>query len=69
MEAQVKDLDRRVEQYRLGHDSWTLVIFAVAVVARLAGIIAMGFRMRAIDEAERQVEASLAPLAGLFSVS
>lgn len=69
LEAQVQDLDRRVEGYRLVHDSWTLVIFAVAVAALLAGIIAVGFGMRAIDEAERQVEASLAPLAGLFAVS
>lgn len=67
LEAQVNDLDRRVEENRLVHDSWMLIIFAVAVVALLAGIIAVGFGMRAIEEAERRVEASMAPLATLFA--
>ena len=62
LEAHVGDLDRRVDEIRSGRDSWTLIVFAVAVVALLAGIIAVGFGMRAIDEAERHVEASMAPL-------
>lgn len=69
LEAQVKDLDRRLEESRLRHDSWALVIFAVAIVALLAAIIAVGFGMRAIDEAERHVEAGMAPLAALFAAS
>ncbi len=67
LEAHVNDLDRRVEEIRIGRDSWTLIIFAVAVAALLAGILAVGFGMRAIDEAQRHVEASMAPFATLFA--
>lgn len=62
LEARVADLDRRVENNRLVRDSWTLIAFGVALVALLASVIAVGFGMRAIDEAERLAEASLAPL-------
>ena len=67
LEAHVGDLDRRVDEIRSGRDSWTLISFAVAVVALLAGIIAVGFGLRALDEAERHVEASMAPLAPRFA--
>jgi len=52
LEAQVRDLARRVENNRLVRDTWTLIIFAVAAVALLAAVVAVGFGMRAIDEAE-----------------
>ena len=53
LEEQVRDLDRAVENNRLIRDAWTLMIFAIAVVALLATIIAVGFGMRAIDEANQ----------------
>lgn len=66
LEAQVRDLDRRVENNRLIRDAWTLIIFAIAVVALLASIIAVGFGMRAIDEAEQGAAAlSAVAAAGL----
>ncbi|HZQ85769.1 MAG TPA: hypothetical protein VFA83_13065 [Acidimicrobiales bacterium] len=62
---QVRDLDRRVENDRLIRDAWTLIIFAIAAVALLAAIIAVGFGMRAIDEAERHAAALAAAGASL----
>ena len=65
LEDQVRDLDRRVENNRLIRDAWTLIIFAIAVVALLASIIAVGFGMRAIDEAEHHPAAMAAVAAAL----
>lgn len=67
LEARVGELDRRVEENRLVHDSWTLVVFAVAAVALLASIIAVGLGMRAVDEAERHAEAGPAPVGVLLA--
>ena len=69
LEERVDDLDRRVENNRLVRDTWTLIIFAVAAVALVASVIAVGFGMRAIDEAERHAEASLAPLAVVLAAT
>lgn len=52
------DLERTVENNRLIRDAWTLIIFAIAAVALLASVIAVGLAMRAIDESERGREAS-----------
>lgn len=67
LEEQVRDLERRVENNRLIRDAWTLIIFAVAVVALLASIIAVGFGMRAIDEAEQATAAATAAAAGVLT--
>lgn len=53
LEEQVRDLARQVENNRLTRDAWTLIIFAVAAIALLASVIAVGFEMQAIDEAEQ----------------
>lgn len=66
LEEQVRDLDRRVENNRLIRDTWTLIIFAIAVVALLASIVAVGFGMRAIDEAE-QSSAAMTAAAGALT--
>ncbi len=44
------ELERRVEGSRVARDGWTLTIFAVAAVALIASVIAVGFGLRAIDE-------------------
>jgi anti-sigma-K factor RskA len=64
LEEQIRDLDRRVENNRLIRDTWTLIIFAIAAVALLAAVIAVGFGMRAIDEAEHHAAAMLTTVAG-----
>lgn len=53
LETRLAELERTVENYRLIRDAWTLIIFAIAAVALLASVIAVGFAMRAIDESER----------------
>jgi hypothetical protein len=53
LEKRLAELERTVESYRLIRDAWTLIIFAIAAVALLASVIAVGFAMRAIDESER----------------
>lgn len=60
LEARVADLERRVENCRLIRDTWTLIIFAIAAVALLASVIAVGFGMRAIDESEQRASAPAA---------
>jgi len=62
LEEHVRDLDRRVENNRLIRDSWTLIIFAIAVFAIIASLVAVGFGMRAIDEAEQHAAAAVAAL-------
>jgi hypothetical protein len=59
LEAQVRDLDRRVENTRIIRDTWTIILFVLVAVALLASIIAVGFGMRAIDEAEHHVAAAM----------
>ena len=63
LEEQVRDLARQVENNRLIRDTWTLIIFVVAAIALLASVIAVGFGMRAIDEAE-QAATTLSAAAG-----
>lgn len=62
LEERVRDLNRRVENNRLIRDSWTLIIFAIAVFAIIASLVAVGFGMRAIDEAEQHASAAVAAL-------
>lgn len=67
LEEQARDLDRRVENNRVICDTWTLIIFVIAAVALLASIIAVGFGMRAIDEADQHVAADLTTAAGVLT--
>lgn len=60
LEEQVHDLARQVENNRLIRDTWTLIVLVVAVIALLASVIALGFSMRAIDEAEATTLSALA---------
>lgn len=53
LEAQLRDVERLVENNRLIRDTWTLIIFAIAAAALLVSVIAVGFGMRAIDEADQ----------------
>lgn len=66
LEEQARDLDRRIENNRIIRDTWTLIIFAIAVIALLASIIAVGLAMRAIDEAE-QAAPTLSAIAGALT--
>jgi hypothetical protein len=62
LEERVRDLDRRVENSRLVRDTWTLIIFAIAVFAVVASLVAVGFAIRAIDEAQHHAPAAVAAL-------
>lgn len=64
LEGQLRDVGRRVESNRLIRDGWTLAMFAVAVVALLAGVIAVGLGLRAVDEAEANAMPTEPALAG-----
>lgn len=66
LEEQVRDLALQVENNRLIRDAWTLIISVVAAIALLASVIAVGFGMRAIDEAE-QAATTLSAAAGAFT--
>lgn len=66
LEEQVRDLARQVENNRLIRDTWTLIIFVVAAFALLVSVIAVGFGMRAIDEAE-QASTTLHAVAGALA--
>jgi FtsP/CotA-like multicopper oxidase with cupredoxin domain len=48
--ARLDDLEREVDRGRIIGDSWTLIIFAVAVAALLVSLVGVGFGMRAVDE-------------------
>ncbi|MFP5255348.1 MAG: hypothetical protein ACLGI8_05790 [Acidimicrobiia bacterium] len=58
LDEQLRELRRTVESLRLVRDTWTAIIAVVAAFALLLSVIAIGFGMRAIDEAE---SASAAP--------
>lgn len=60
LEERVADLERRVESNRVVRGTWTLIVFTAAVLALLASVVAVGFGMRAIDEAGRS--AATAPV-------
>jgi plastocyanin len=54
--GELRQLEVRLQRQAIRRDDWTLVIFAFAAVALVAGIVAVGFGFRAIDESKRNVK-------------
>jgi hypothetical protein len=53
-EARLNDLERRVENVRLAHDAWTVIVAVLAAVALFGSAFAVGLGLRAIDESKRE---------------
>lgn len=59
------ELERRIEGARISRDAWTMTILALAAVALIASVVAVGFGMRAIDEADGAAGAAGSGVAGV----
>lgn len=66
LEDQLLGLARELDRQRLSRDTWALVVFVLAALALVVSLVAVGFGMRALDEAEQAAAATITA-AGLLT--